>query len=193
MAKIKRPLIAHFLYTAATTAGTSKAKNVSGETVTLPTFTPANWIRIGTNVTDMAIDFGAQTETEQDIVSNSASTDVTGYQPTSAVAQQCTEGDGVFEYVAELRRSRAILGDAETYTLNVDMYKAGTSEGSFVAELQKVSIQLDSYGGAGGETPTQEFTINYIGDPIAGTITIASTGPTFAAAEPVTSGSGQST
>lgn len=162
--KIKRPLIAHFLDTA------KSADYATGVT----------WKRIGLNVTDMSVDYGAQTETEQDIVSNSAATDVTGYQPTSAVSQQCTKGDEIFEFITNLRRNRAILGDCQTWMLNVDLWdSSGTPTLTYVAEVQKVSIQVDTYGGAGGETPVQEYTINFIGDPIQGTVALTDGVPTF--------------
>lgn len=162
--KIKRPLIAHFLDTA-------KAPDYT---------TGTTWKRIGLNVTDMSIDYGAQTETEQDIVSNSATTDVTGYQPTSAVSQQCTKGDEIFTFITELRRNRAILGDCQTWLLNVDLWdSSGTGSTTYQAEVQRVSIQVDTYGGAGGETPVQEFTINFVGDPIKGTVTLTDGTPTF--------------
>lgn len=168
--KIKRPLIAHFLDTA-------RSGYVTGTTT-------ATWKRVGLNVTDMSIDYGAQTETEQDIISNSATTDVTGYQPTSAVSQQCTKGDEIFEFITELRRNRSILGDCHTDMLNVDLWDSTTASTTttYVAEKQEVSIQVDTYGGAGGETPVQEFTINFVGDPIKGTVTLSSDGePTFTA------------
>lgn len=166
--KIKRPLIAHYLDTARS-GFTSASSPV--------------WKRIGLNVTDMSIDYGAQTETEQDIISNSATTDVTGYQPTSAVSQQCTKGDPIFEFITELRRDRAILADCHTYMLNIDLWDS-TGEGSsatYAAERQEVSIQVDTYGGAGGETPVQEFTVNFVGDPVKGTVTLSDGEPTFTA------------
>ena len=164
--KIKRPLIQHFLDTA------KSADYATGVT----------WKQIGLNVTDMSIDYGAQTETEQDIVSNSATTDVTGYQPTSAVSQQCTKGDPIFTFITELRRERAILGDCQTWLLNVDIWDStGEPATTYKAEVQKVSVQVDTYGGAGGETPVQEFTINFIGDPIPGTVAITAGAPTFTA------------
>ena len=164
--KIKRPLIAHFLDTAKST-----------------TYESATWARIGVNVTDMSIDYGAQTETEQDIVSSSATTDVTGYQPTSAVSQQCTKGDEIFEFITGLRRNRAILSDCHTWMLNVDLWDSSgeDSNKTYAAEVQEVSIQVDTYGGAGGETPVQDFTINFIGDPVKGTVTISGGTPTFSA------------
>lgn len=172
--KIKRPLIAHFL-------DVDRYGFVTDQSVS-----SNNWKRIGLNVTDMSIDYGAQTETEQDIISNSATTDVTGYQPTSAVSQQCTKGDDIFEFITDLRRNRAILGDCHTSILNVDLWDSSTSTSSpstttYVAEKQEVSIQVDTYGGAGGETPVQEFTINFVGDPVKGTVTLADGVPTFTA------------
>lgn len=169
--KIKRPLIAHFL-------DIDRYGFVTDSSITAN-----NWKRVGLNVTDMSIDFGAQTETEQDIISNSATTDVTGYQPTSAVSQQCTKGDEIFEFITELRRNRAILGDCHTSMLNIDLWDSTTSSSTttYAAEKQEVSIQVDSYGGAGGETPVQEFTINFVGDPVKGTVTMVDGVPTFTA------------
>lgn len=155
--KIKRPLIAHFL-------DTSQASD----------YEDAEWARLGVNVTDASTDYSPQSETNQDIVSDSATTEITGYQPTMGVSQQCTKGDPVFELVTKLRRNRAVLSDSHTWLLNVDMWDSVTGEGgnSYQAEVQEVSIQVDSYGGGGGETPTQDFTINYVGDPIKGTAQI---------------------
>ena len=94
--KVKRSLIAHFLDTS----------DKMGE------YSAANWARVGKNVTSAAIDFGAQTETEQDIISSSATTELTGYQPNMSVSQQCTKGDPVYTFITKKRRARAILADA---------------------------------------------------------------------------------
>ena len=104
--KIKRPLIAHFLDV--------------GET--FGEYSAATWARLGKNVTEASTDYGAQTETEQDIISESATTEITGYQPTMSVSQQCTKGDEVFEYVNQKRRSRATLGSSHSWLLNIDMW-----------------------------------------------------------------------
>ena len=160
--KIKRPLIATFL-------DTSKAAEYSS----------ATWTRVGLNVTEASTEYNPQTETEQDIISNSATTDITGYQPSMPVSQQCTKGDPIFEFITKLRRNRAILSEAHTWLLNVDLWDE--TSGKYVAEVQEVSISVETYGGAGGETPVQDFTINYIGDPIKGTVTMAGAVPTFVA------------
>ena len=70
--KIKRPLIAHFLDT----------------TEKMGEYSAANWARIGKNVTEASTDYGAQTETEQDIISDSATTELSAdHERFSAVHQ----------------------------------------------------------------------------------------------------------
>ena len=165
--KIKRSLIAHFL----------DVSDKMGE------YSDAKWARVSKNVTSASIDYGPQTETEQDIGSSSATTELTGYQPNMAVSQQCTKGDPVYEFITKKRRMRAILSDAHAWCLNVDLWDV-TGEGAsatYVAEVQEVSIQMDNYGGDGDATPTQEFTMNYVGDPIPGTVKITDGAPVFTA------------
>ena len=84
-------------------------------------------------------DYGAQTETEQDIISESATTEITGYQPTMSVSQQCTKGDEVFEYVNQKRRSRATLGSSHSWLLNIDMWDSTgeSSDITYKAEVQE--------------------------------------------------------
>lgn len=165
--KIKRPLIAHFLDTS----------DKMGE------YSAAKFARIGKNVTEASTDYGAQTETEQDIISDSATTEITGYQPTMSVSQQCTKGDDVFEFIDKKRRARATLADTHAWLLNVDMWNATSDSdtATYVAEVQEVSVQVDTYGGAGGESPTLEYTLNYVGDPIPGTVKITGGAPVFTA------------
>lgn len=169
--KIKRSAIAHFL-------DTSQAAD----------YTAAEWARMGHSVTEASTEYNAQSETSQDIESDSATTEITGYQPTMPVSQQCTKGDPVFEFITKLRRMRATMSDSHTWMLNVDMWdKTGSAaDTTYQAEVQEVSIQVDTYGGAGGEAPVQEFTVNFVGDPIAGTVKIADKKPVFTAGNSVT-------
>lgn len=166
MEKIKRPLIAHFL-----------------DTTQAATYADAEWARVGINVTEASTEYNPQTETSQDIVSESASTDLTGYQPSMAVSQQCTKGDPVFELITKLRRNRATMADSYSWMLNVDLWdKTGDStSATYAAEVQRVSIQVNTYGGAGGEAPVQEYTVNFVGDPIQGTVTMTDGAPSFTA------------
>lgn len=170
MEKIKRSLIAHFL-----------------DTTQAAAYGDAEWNRIGVNVTGASTEYNPQSETNQDIISDSASTEITGYQPTLPVDQQCTKGDPVFELVTKLRRKRATLADAHTWLLNVDLWDV-TGEGAaatYQAEVQEVAVQVDTYGGDGDVTPTQEYTLNYISDPIQGTVQITNGAPIFTASSTV--------
>lgn len=160
----KRPLIAHFI-------DISQASSYSS----------ANWARLGVNVTSASIEYGAQTETNQDIVSDTATTEVTGYQSSISVSQKCTKDDDVFEFVNTLRLNRATLSDAHTWAMNVDLWDT-EDDTTYTAEVQEVSIGITSYGGEGGAVPTLEYTINYIGDPVMGTATVTDGVPTFTAA-----------
>lgn len=162
MEKIKRALIAHFLDTKQSEA-----------------YSVAEWSRLGINVTEASTEYNPQSETSQDIVSDSASTDLTGYQPTMPVSQQCTKGDPVYELINKLRRNRATMGDSYSWLLNVDLYDVTGS--AYAAEVQRVSIQVDTYGGTGGEAPVLAYTLNYVGDPVQGTVTMTSGEPTFTA------------
>ena len=84
--KIKRSAIAHFL-------DTSKAAD----------YADAAWKRVGKNVDSASTEYNPQTETEQDIISESATTELTGYQPTMPISQKCTKGDEVYEFVSTAR------------------------------------------------------------------------------------------
>lgn len=162
--KIKRSAIAHFLDTSQAAA-----------------YGEATWKRVGRNVDSASVEYNPQTETEQDIISASATTELTGYQPTMPISQKCTKGDDVYEFVNGLRRKRATMSDAHTWLLNVDLYDKTGSDASatYAAEVQEVSVQVDTYGGDGDAAPALEYTLNYVGDPIPGSVTISDGAPVF--------------
>lgn len=123
---------------------------------------------LGVNVTDLSISYNPQTTTDQDIVSDSASTELTGYQPTAAVSQSATKGDEVYTYINALRRKRAILADSYSDIVLVDLYDKPDSGSTYPAEKQPVSIQIDTYGGAGTDPLSIEYTLNFRGDAVQG-------------------------
>ena len=147
---IKRSAMAMFIDAAAGGAGTPE------------------WSLVGKGVSDMSIAYNPQTRTEQDITEDTAQTDVTGYQPNAPVTQTAKKGDAVYDFVNELRRKRAVFEDCETDALVVDLYD-GEAESGYKAEKQRVSIQVDSYGGAGADPLSIGYTINFKGDPVSGT------------------------
>lgn len=146
--KIKRSLLATFLNT-----GTSE------EPV---------WSLIGDGVTEQTISYNPQTNDETYINQNSGVTDVESYKPTISNPMTAMKGDEVFEYVDNLRIKRAVLDESVTEILIVYLYKTATT-GAYPAERNRCGIQIDDFGGAGGESAKLNFTVNLQGDATHGT------------------------
>jgi hypothetical protein len=148
MAKIKRSEVQTFLNTTPTTTAT--------------------YVLIGDGVVSGKIDYNPKVQDETYVHQDSATITVESYAPTMAVEQTCVSGDAAFEFIDGLRRTRAVLGDAETTIVNVWMYETGGPT-AYPAEEQDVSISIDDFGGDGGQAVKINYTINYIGDPDSGT------------------------
>lgn len=157
MEKIKRSLFATFLNTG--TSGTE------------------NWARMGKGITSQSISYNPNVTTEQYIDEDNAYSSVDSYAPSLDGTQTCYKGDPVFEYIDNLRQTRAVGAALETEVLFVYMY-AGTS-GSFKAEKNKCVIQLGEYGGDGGGNVTMTYTIGLNGDPVVGTASVSDAKVTF--------------
>lgn len=150
---------------------------------TTPKETAATYNLIGNGVTELSIDYGAQTNTEQYINADSASTEVTSYQPTAPVTMTAKKGDPVFDFVNALRRKRAILSDAHSDIIMADAYDVANADdlAAIPSEKQPVSIQIGSYGGPADEPLSIDYTINFRGDSEEGTFD--ATSKTFTATE----------
>lgn len=148
MGKIKRSLIASFLNT-----GTAEAPKYS---------------LIGEGVTEQTISYNPQTSEETYIHQDSGNTDIESYKPTINNPMTAIKGDEVFEYVDEVRMKRKVLDEAVTDVVIVYLYKEATG-GAYPAEKNQCAVQIDDFGGAGGESAKLNFTLNLQGDPIRGT------------------------
>lgn len=146
--KIKRSLIATFLNTG---------------TTSVPV-----WSLIGEGVTEQTIAYNPQTSEETYIHEDSATTDVDSYKVSIPTPMTAIDGDAVFDFVDGIRRARKVLSAAVTECLIVYLYKAGTTSGSYVAEKNAAGIQIDDFGGPGGESAKINFTLNLQGDPVYG-------------------------
>ena len=147
--KIKRSKFAAFLNT-----GTAAAEE---------------WSLIGNGVTSLTVAYNPQTSDETYIHQDSGTTDVTSYKPTSAVPMTAHKGDPVFDFVDNLRRKRAVLGDARTEICLVYLYDGEDGATSYPAEKNTCSIQIDDFGGEGGGSNVINFTVNFVGDAVEGT------------------------
>lgn len=126
------------------------------------------WSLIGNGVTEQTIAYNPQTSEEIYIHQDTGTTDVESYRPNIPTPMTAIKGDPVFDFVDGLRKSRAIGSDARASVCIVYLYETETS-GAYPAEKNVCSIQIDDFGGAGGESATINFTINLIGDPVNGT------------------------
>lgn len=143
-----------------------------------PAESEAEYVLLGLNVSEATINYNPQTTTEQDIISDTASTDIVGYQPTMPITQHATKNDPVFEFVNNIRRKRSVLADSYTDVILVDLYDEvmDTSEPEtlkgYKAEKQECSIQIDTYGGAGTDPLSIGYTINFRGDGVDGVFNV---------------------
>lgn len=140
---------------------------------TTPNGSNRTYERLGFGITNYAISYNPQTETEQWITDDNASTSVTGNQKSGDVEQKIYKDEPCFEFVNSLRDK--IGDDLQTTAIDVDMWDATNS--AYKAKKQDVTIAVTSYGGEAN--PTIAYTIHYNGDPIEGTVTISDGVPTF--------------
>ncbi len=148
MGKIKRSQLAMFLNT-----GTKQA--------------PA-WSLIGEGVTEQTINYNPQTSDEVYVHQDSGTTDVESYKPNIPTPMTAYAGDDVFEFVDDIRKNRKVLADARSEICIVYLYDTPVAD-AYPAEMNDCSIQVDDFGGPGGESAKLNFTINLIGDPVVGT------------------------
>ena len=144
------------------------------------TDTSPTWVREGKFASDMTVQMNPQTSTTQDVTQDTAETDITGYQPNIPVSKSVSKTDPAFKFIDKIRRKRKILSDAYAQILNVDVFNESDS-GTYPAELQNVSIQIDSFGGSAADPLTISYTYNYRGDPVPGTATITDGSVSFTA------------
>lgn len=140
---------------------------------TTPASSSATYKILGVGISSYGISYNPQTESEQWIIHDNASTTVTGTQKSGDVEQRIYKGDPLFEYINSLRDKTG--GSLETTALDVDLWDATNS--AYKAKKQNVTIAVTSYGG--DVNASIGYTIYYNGDPVEGTVTIADGVPTF--------------
>lgn len=126
------------------------------------------WALLGEGIVSGAINYNPQTAQETYIHQDSGTTDIESYAPTMPIDATLISDDDALAYLDGLRKSRAVLSAAVTEIVNVWLYETPTA-GAYPAERQQVAVQFDTFGGDGGAKSQMSFTINYQGDPAAGT------------------------
>lgn len=134
--------------------------------------------RIGKGVTTGSVAYNPTVNDEHYIHEDSGTKLLDGYAPVLGHEQTAYKGDPVFDYIDGLRKARAIGDDAKTKLLMVYIYDK-QSEGAYTAEEQDVIISINEFGGDAGNPVSITYDINFSGDPVVGTATIADSKVTF--------------
>lgn len=125
------------------------------------------WNLIGEGVTDQTINYNPQTSDEVYVHQDSGNTNVESYKPNIPTPMTAIKGDPVFDFVDVIRKGRKVLAEAESEVCIVYLYETPET-GAYPAERNGCSIQIDDFGGPGGESAKINFTINLNGDPVEG-------------------------
>lgn len=147
MAKIKRSQIATYI-------------NTTPEAT-------ATYELLGVGIVNAKIDYNPKNTEETYIHEDSATISVDSYAPTMGIEATAVAGNAAFAYLDTIRKARSVLGDCETDIVNVWLYETPVSD-SYPAEKQNVAIQIDDFGGEGGQAAKINFTLNFQGAPVDG-------------------------
>ena len=133
--------------------------------------TTATWAILGVGITDYGIEYNPQVDTEKWIIEDNARTTHESNEKQSSVTQSMYKGDPCFEFAAAGRDKL----NYKTHILDIDIWN-GTNN-TYPATKSDGKLVVTRYM---GETAELEYDLYYEGDPISGTVTIASDGtPTF--------------
>lgn len=150
--KIERKYMAHFVDTANLCATTA---------------TTASWYRLGDDFEEFNIELNPDTEVVKNIKGQTRF-DHNGYEPSSSGdPYYAREGDDLFPKLQAIVDNRYQGDQCKTNTLEVHLWEAGTTTGSFVAYQQPAYIVPTQYGGdtSGYQIP---FDVNYVGARVKG-------------------------
>ena len=138
---------------------------------TTPNGSSATWKILGVGITEFAISYNPQVDTEKWIIEDNARTDHSSNQKQGSVTQKCYKNDPLFEFVQAGRDEL----NYKTQILDIDMWN-GTDGGVYPAKMTDGIITITSYMGENAEI---EYDLYYDGDAVEGTVTISGGVPTF--------------
>ena len=138
---------------------------------TTPNGTSATWKILGVGITEFAISYNPQVDTEKWIIEDNARTDHSSNQKQGSVTQKCYKNDPLFEFVQAGRDEL----NYKTQILDIDMWNE-VSTGVYPAKLTDGIITITSYMGENAEI---EYDLYYDGDAIEGTVSFTDNVPTF--------------
>ena len=145
---------------------------------TQPNEDTPSWAIIGIGITEKSTDYNVEKTEEKWIINKNKNVTIDSYGLSSGVEQTAYKGDPVFEFVDDIRYRLKTGPEAETESLEVDKYSV-TEENTtpkYRARKWKVAVEITSHG---GDSSKVNYTLNYVGDPVFGTVTFTNGLPTF--------------
>lgn len=137
---------------------------------TTPSTNNPTWKILGVGVTDFAISYNPQVDTEKWIIEDNARTNHSANEKQGSVTQTAYKNDPLFEFVNEGRDKL----NYKTHILDIDMWNGSSS--SYPATLSDGKVVVTSYM---GENAQIEYDLYYEGNATKGTVTFTDGVPTF--------------
>ena len=139
---------------------------------TTPSEGTPNWAVLGVGITEFAIAYNPQVDTEKWIIEDNARNDHTSNQKQGSVSQKIYKGDPCFEFV----HKGCDQLNYTTHILEIDRWN-GTTDGKYPAKMTDGLIAVTQKG---GENAVLEYDLYFNGEPTEGEVTFIGNVPTFA-------------
>lgn len=130
------------------------------------------WKILGVGITEFAIAYNPQIDSEKWILEDNARNDHTSNQKQGNVSQKMYKGDPCFEFA----HAGCDKLNYVTHILEVDRWNG--SDGSYPAKMSDGMIAITQKG---GDNAVLEYDLYFNGEPTEGTVTFAGDVPTFVA------------
>lgn len=138
---------------------------------TKPNTSSPTWNILGVGITEFAVAYNPQVDTEKWIIEDNARNDHTSNQKQGSVSQKIYKGDPCFEFA----HAGCDKLNYVTHILEVDRWNG--SDGSYPAKMSDGMIAITQKG---GDNAVLEYDLYFNGEPTEGTVTFAGDVPTFA-------------
>lgn len=139
---------------------------------TTPDTENATYAILGVGITEFAVAYNPQVDTEKWIIENTARNDHTSNQKQGSVSQKMYKGDPCFEFAHKACDKL----NYKTKILEVDRWNGST--GSYPAKLSDAILVVTQKG---GDNAVLEYDLYFNGEPQEGTVTYTGDVPKFTA------------
>lgn len=142
------------------------------------------WARVRKQ-NELKLKYDAEVSEDKFVDEEGPTSSVDSYKVSSDGEMKAYSGDKAFDFIDNIRKTRATGEDAEIETLKVYMYdkKTVSQTTAYAAERSKSIVTISEFGGEGGGGKASiNYTLTDNGDPTFGTATMSDDGvPTFTA------------